>query len=232
MTQIRVVHPGDDGWVRAPGPGGAGSMTGQLEAFTSPDGLFTSGLWWRDPDEWAFERAYDEVAFITGGAAEMEMDDGRLFTLAPGDVVITPFGSKGVWRVGERVTKLYAIYEGPGMTPGAEAAWIGADAEKDWVVLPTEPGDPNEPGEEWYAFRSADGMFSTGVWKRVPETGPVDKDADEVAALIRGEVEIDIAGDGGTVAGGPGDVLVTAKGCRGTWRAQSFIEKFWAVYHG
>jgi uncharacterized cupin superfamily protein len=231
MTDIRVLHPGDTGWVNEPGPGGAGSMTGQLESFTSADRLFTTGLWWREPDEWAFERPYDEVAFITGGAAEIEFDDGRVFTLAPGDVVVTPFGSKGVWRVRERVSKVYAIYEGPDMTAGAPATVIGATSEKPWVVLETEPGDPNEPGEEWYAFRSGDGRFSTGVWKRVPETGPVDKTSDEVSVLIRGDVEIDIAG-GETVSAGPGDVLVTAKGCRGTWRAQSFVEKFWAVYHG
>lgn len=231
MTDISVVHPNDQGWTNEPGPGGAGAMTGQLEAFTSPDGLFTTGLWWRDPDEWAFERAYDEVAFITGGDAEVELDDGRVFTLGAGDVLVTPFGTKGVWRVRERVRKLYAIYEGPGLVAGAPAGLIGAASGKDWVVLDTEPGDPNEPGEEWYAFRSADGKFSTGVWQRVPETGPVDKTSDEVSILIRGEVEIDIAG-GETVSAGPGDVLVTAKGCRGTWRAQSFIEKFWAVYHG
>gem|GEM_PF-568972 len=231
MTDIRVVHPNDQGWAGEPGLGGAGSMTGQLEAFTSPDGLFTAGLWWRDPDEWPFERAYDEVAFITGGDADIELDDGRVFTLAPGDVVVTPFGCKGVWRVRERVTKLYAIYEGPGLVAGAPMLWIGVGSQKDWVVLETEPADPNEPGEEWYAFRSSDGNFSTGVWKRVPETGPVDKTSDEVSVLIRGEVEIDIAG-GETLSGGPGDVLVTAKGCRGTWRAQSFVEKFWAVYHG
>ncbi len=231
MTDIRVVNASDTGWTGEPGPGGSASMTGQLEAFTSPDGLFTAGLWWRDPDEWPFERAYDEVAFITGGDAEIELDDGRVFTLAPGDVVVTPFGSKGVWRVRERVTKLYAIYDGPGLVAGAPAAWIRAASDKDWVVLGAEPKDPNEPGQEWYAFRSSDGKFSTGVWKRVPETGPVDKTSDEVSVLIRGEVEIDIAG-GETVSAGAGDVLVTAKGCRGTWRARSFIEKFWAVYHG
>ncbi|MEP7059893.1 MAG: cupin domain-containing protein [Actinomycetota bacterium] len=231
MTQIKVVHPNDAGWEMAPGPGGNGSKTGQLEAYTSPDGRFTTGLWWREPDEWVFERAYDEVAFITGGEADIEFEDGSVFTLGAGDVMVTPFGTKGTWRVRERVTKLYAIYEGPGQLTGAPAARLGAAADKSWVVLPTEPEDPNAPGEEWYAFRSGDEQFSTGVWKRVPETGPVDKDADEVSILIRGDVAIDIAG-GAVVTAGPGDVLVTAKGCRGTWRAQSFVEKFWAVYHG
>ncbi|MEA2522758.1 MAG: uncharacterized protein QOI81_2404 [Actinomycetota bacterium] len=231
MNQIKVVHASDEGWELAPGPGGTGSMTGQLEAYTSHDGRFTTGLWWRDPDEWAFERAYDEVAFITAGDADIEFDDGSLFTLEAGDVVVTPFGSKGVWRVRERVSKLYAIYDGPGQLAGAAPARIGAMADKDWNVLPTEPGDPNPPGQEWYAYRSGDGQFSTGVWKRVPETGPVDKNADEVSVLIRGDVEIDVA-DAATVSAGAGDVLVTAKGCRGTWRAQSFVEKFWAVYHG
>ena len=51
-----------------------------------------------------------------------------------------------------------------------------------------------------------------------------------VYEIIHG-ANIDIA-DGATVTAGPGDVLVTAKGCRGTWRARSFVEKFWAVYHG
>ena len=232
MSKIEAVRPSETAWNALEGlPGDIGSAAAESPAFTSTDGRFQTGLWWRDPDAWAFERPYDEVAFIISGDADIELDDGSMLTFGPGDVLVTPFGTKGRWRIRERVMKCFAIYDAPGQAPGAAARVIRAGDAKDWVVLPAEPGDPNDPGEEWYAFRSSDGKFSTGVWKRVPETGPVDKTYDEVSCMIRGEVAIEVAG-GGTVDVRPGDVLVTANGCRGTWRAASFVEKFWAVYHG
>ena len=47
--------------------------------------------------------------------------------------------------------------------------------------------------------------------------------------IVEGEVEIEEAG--GTVhQAGPGDVLITPKGSKATWRALSPVKKFWAVY--
>jgi uncharacterized cupin superfamily protein len=99
----------------------------------------------------------------------------------------------------------------------------------DWQVIPTEAGDPNPPGEEVVSFRSRDERFSFGLWKRVPETGPMDLTYHEIAVIIEGEVEIEEE-DGTVHRVGPGDVLITPRGSRATWRALSPVKKFWAVY--
>ena len=41
---------------------------------------------------------------------EIETDDGRILPVGPGDVLITPLGSKGVWRALTRVKKFWAVH--------------------------------------------------------------------------------------------------------------------------
>lgn len=98
-----------------------------------------------------------------------------------------------------------------------------------WEEIPTEPGDPNAPGEEVVSFRSGDGSFSFGLWRRVPETGPMEPPYHEIAVLIEGEVEL-IEEDGTVHRAGPGDMIVTPKGSTATWKALSPVRKFWAIY--
>ena len=97
-----------------------------------------------------------------------------------------------------------------------------------WEQIPPEPGDPNPPGEEVVSFRSGDGMFSFGLWRRVPDTGPMDLPYHEIAVIIEGEVEVTEA-DGTVLHAGPGDVLITPKGSRATWKALSPVKKFRAI---
>lgn len=97
-----------------------------------------------------------------------------------------------------------------------------------WEEIPVDEGDPNPPGEE-VAFRAGDGMFSFGIWRRVPETGPMEPLYHEVAWLIEGEVEL-LEEDGTVHRAGPGDVIVTPKGSKATWKALSPVKKFWAIY--
>jgi hypothetical protein len=99
----------------------------------------------------------------------------------------------------------------------------------DWEVIPTEEDDPNPPGEEISVFRSGDEKFVFGLWKRVPETGPMDLPYHEIAVIIEGEVEVTEPG-GAVHRVGPGDVLITPKGSKATWKALSPVKKFWAVY--
>jgi len=110
---IRVVRSGErDGWAALVDPPGAiPSQGSETEAFTSPDGRFTAGLWRREPDTWAFERAYDEVAVILEGRADIELPDGTKLPVGPGDVLITPNGSKGTWHIHETIVKCFAIYD-------------------------------------------------------------------------------------------------------------------------
>jgi uncharacterized protein len=109
MSEIRVIHDGERAWRSLVDPTGEmGSGGSEAEAFTSPDGRFTTGLWRREPDTWSFERSYDEVALILEGRAEISTDRDVL-TVGPGDVLVTPKGSSGTWRITEAIVKFYAI---------------------------------------------------------------------------------------------------------------------------
>ncbi|GBC86617.1 hypothetical protein HRbin12_00614 [bacterium HR12] len=98
-----------------------------------------------------------------------------------------------------------------------------------WERIPAPEGDPRPPEDEVVAFRSGDGRFSFGLWRRDAETGPMNLPYHEIAVIIEGEVEV-TEEDGTVHRIGPGDVLITPKGSRATWRALSPVKKFWAVY--
>jgi uncharacterized cupin superfamily protein len=210
-------------------PGRLPSPGREMDAFTSTDGAFTCGLWEREPDTWSFERPYDEVAYILSGSADVETDDGRVLRLGPGDVFVTPKGSKGTWRIHETIAKFFTIYSGGGIGDTTMRV-IGANDPVEWITLESAPGDENPPGQEWYAWRNPDAKFSTGVWQREPETGTFERGYHEVACLIHGDVEIETE-DGRVLRAGAGDVLVTPKGSKGLWRALTPVRKFWAVHH-
>jgi uncharacterized cupin superfamily protein len=111
--RIRVVpSTGRDAWQALVGdPGALGAQGAERAIFASADGRFTVGLWEREPDTWSFERTHDEVSLILAGDAEIEIPDGSVVTIGPGDVLVTPKGSRGTWRIRDKVVKLYAIYE-------------------------------------------------------------------------------------------------------------------------
>jgi uncharacterized protein len=110
---IRVIRSQtrDDWRALVDPPGAIPSAGAEREIFTSPDGRFTTGLWEREPDTWSFERPYHEVALILQGRAEIETAEGDVLEVGPGDVLITPKGSKGTWRIHETLVKCYAIYD-------------------------------------------------------------------------------------------------------------------------
>ena len=89
-------------------PGGQGST-----AHESGDERFSAGVWKRDVQRRYFERPYHEVAFIIEGEVEITDDDGNLFKAGPGDILITPKGSKGYWKNEGVVKKFWAIYDEP-----------------------------------------------------------------------------------------------------------------------
>ncbi len=115
------------------------------------------------------------------------------------------------------------------MTDEPSIRVIRAGEDLPWQQIPTAPEDPVPPGEEVISFRSADERFSFGLWRRAPETGPMELAYHEIAVIIEGEVEIRER-DGTVHRVGPGDVLITPKGSRATWTARSPVKKFWAVY--
>jgi uncharacterized cupin superfamily protein len=101
-----------------------------------------------------------------------------------------------------------------------------------WQQVPRPAGDEAPPGEEIATFRSADNQFVTGFWRRVPEEGRMDlDDYHEIAFILEGRVEV--TDDDGTVHRvGPGDLLITPRGTKATWKSLSPVKKVWAIYKG
>jgi hypothetical protein len=106
MSEISVVKAGDrQGWSPLLSPAQGNEST----IFES--GRLSTGFWEREPDSWEFVRDYDEVALILEGEAEIVPRDGETLTVSAGDVLVTPRGSAGTWRVKEKVVKFWVIYQ-------------------------------------------------------------------------------------------------------------------------
>jgi uncharacterized protein len=231
VSEIAVVSGSSAEWSALPDPPGQiPSAAWEAPAWTSIDGRVETGLWRREPDAWSFERPYDEVALILDGLGTIETEDGRTLQLGPGDLFVTPKGSKGTWRVAHTLTKFFATYEHDEAPGDTAVSVVRPNDPLAWTVLENPPGDEAPPGEEVVTTRSTDNRFVTGFWRRAPETGSFERGYDEIAVLQEGDVEVDTA-DRRTLAVGPGDVLVTPLGSSGVWRARSPVRKLWVVYH-
>ena len=55
-----------------------------------------------------------EIAYIIEGQVEVTDDDGNRVVAGPGDILITPKGSKGYWKNLSPVKKVWGIYEEAG----------------------------------------------------------------------------------------------------------------------
>jgi uncharacterized cupin superfamily protein len=111
-TRIRVIKADEAIWEEAMiGPEEADPPGQECTAAVSMDDKFSFGLWKRDVQRRYFERPYHEVAYIIEGEVEVTDDDGELYVVGPGDILITPKGSKGFWRNLTPVKKVWGIYE-------------------------------------------------------------------------------------------------------------------------
>jgi len=115
--------------------------------------------------------------------------------------------------------------------PLLQISVVRAGTASDWVEVERPEGDANPPGYETILFRSADGAFSCGFWKRVPEAGALAPPFHEIMCFLQGAVQITRA-DGSVLHAGPGDVLSAPCGTSSAWRSTSPVLKFWAVHHG
>jgi uncharacterized cupin superfamily protein len=107
---IRVVRPDDVVWGEASrGPEETEPAGSQCTAFEA--GAFRTGLWQRDVQCRSFERPHHEIAYIIEGEVEITCEDGQVVKAGPGDVLITPKGSKGYWRNVAPVKKFWAVFE-------------------------------------------------------------------------------------------------------------------------
>ena len=96
-----------------------------------------------------------------------------------------------------------------------------------WSEAYHGPEEKEPPGVESTAFEA--GPFSTGFWQRDEQARPFERPYHEIAYIIEGEVEI-TDDDGNMVKAGPGDILITPKGCKGFWKSLGPVKKFWTIY--
>jgi len=113
--KIRVIKPKDVVWEEAMTYAEEKDPPGdEFTAAATDDERFSCGLWQRKVQGRYFERPYHEIAYIIEGEVEITDDDGDLVVAGPGDILITPKGSKGYWKNLSPVKKFYTIYEDPG----------------------------------------------------------------------------------------------------------------------
>jgi uncharacterized cupin superfamily protein len=111
-SRIRVIKADDVIWEEAmANPEETDPPGREYTAAMSADDRFSFGLWQRDAQRRHFERPYHEVAYIIEGQVEVTDDEGELFVAGPGDILITPKGSKGFWKNLTPVKKVWGIYE-------------------------------------------------------------------------------------------------------------------------
>jgi uncharacterized cupin superfamily protein len=114
-TKIRVIKPEDVIWEEAMHKPEETEAPGkEFTAAHSVDDKFSFGLWQRDAQSRHFERPYHEIAYIIEGEVEITDDDGERLTAGPGDILITPQGSRGYWKNLTPVKKVWGIYEEAG----------------------------------------------------------------------------------------------------------------------
>jgi uncharacterized cupin superfamily protein len=88
----------------------------------------------------------------------------------------------------------------------------------------TEPA-----GQEFTAAISVDDKFSFGLWKRDQQSRHFERPYHEIAYIIEGEVEL-TDDDGEMQVAGPGDIVITPRGCVGYWRNLTPVKKVWGIY--
>ena len=228
---IRSVSVDADlAWAEVPRPPGDDTPPGQeATLFRSGDGRFTAGFWRRPAREGAMTRPYDEVSILIDGVAEVIDPDGTVHRAGPGDVLVTPRGSAGSWRCVTPVTKFWAICETDVEAPGTFA--VPGDGPLGWEEVPRPDGDTAPAGEEAVLWRSADGTFVVGFWRRAPEEGAMAPPYHELAYVLEGDVDV-VEADGTSHAVGPRHLLITPEGSRATWKSRTPVRKFWAIYKG
>ena len=102
-TKIRVIRPDDVIWEEAMTyPEETDPPGDEFTAAQSSDQRFSCGLWQRKTQGRYFERPYHEIAYIIEGEVEITDGDGDLHKAVPGDILVTPKGSKGYWKNSHR----------------------------------------------------------------------------------------------------------------------------------
>ena len=101
--------------------------------------------------------------------------------------------------------------------------------DMDWEGAKRGPEETDPPGQEFTAAMSVDDKFSFGLWKREVQRRHFERPYHEVAYIIEGEVEL-TDDDGEVYVAGPGDIVLTPKGCKGYWKNLTPVKKVWGIY--
>lgn len=75
------------------------------------DGRGRAGVWECTPGSFESARNGDtEVMHFIAGAGTITSDDGTVYEIRPGAVIVAPDGWKGVWDIRETARKVYTIW--------------------------------------------------------------------------------------------------------------------------
>jgi uncharacterized protein len=82
-----------------------------IDAYGSPDGKFSAGIWSGAPGRWRVAYTEHELCHLIEGEVVLEGDDGSVARYRAGDSFVVPAGFTGVWEVVTAARKLYAVYQ-------------------------------------------------------------------------------------------------------------------------
>src|SRR5919201_6364944 len=95
-TRVRVIHADDDLACETipTDPGDPVPPGEEAVLFWSGDRRFAFGLWRRAPETERMEPPYHEISLILEGEVEVIEEDGAVHRAGPGDILVTPNGSR------------------------------------------------------------------------------------------------------------------------------------------
>ncbi|MBP0596200.1 DUF861 domain-containing protein [Paraburkholderia sp. LEh10] len=82
-------------------------------AFDSPDGTCTAGIWASQPGAWRFEFPTTKTEFfcVIDGRARVSNQNGEAWEVGPGEAAVIPGGFRGQFHVLEAMRKYFVIVE-------------------------------------------------------------------------------------------------------------------------
>ncbi len=116
-------------------------------------------------------------------------------------------------------------------TSSATSADISIVSASDLIWTTTSPNgdETGSPEYEANVYKSLDGRFSTGLWRRDQQHREFVRPYDEVALILEGEPALHLA-DGRVLQARAGDLIVTPRGSAARWVSDAPVRKLWMVY--
>lgn len=96
--------PIEPSWILEGSPEARGTVLVQ-----SADKLVSSGLWSCTAGSFRWEFGWDEFVYVLEGEVTITEEDGKSYTLQPGDTAHFPLGLKTRWNVPKFVKKVFTL---------------------------------------------------------------------------------------------------------------------------